>query len=362
MSPIEEARTYQKILELENNMTQEQLAATMGKTQSSVSNKLRLLALPEEIQDALLKEKISERHARSLLNIEDKNEQIKMMDKVIAERMTVRELDKEIKDMKAGSTSTDTNISSPADNSTNISNSVSLGNTSVSNNEPEKTIENLDDNTNNNSNVIVTSPPVVNTEPQSNESEGGNNMNIESNNEQVATNPTEVNINEIRENAQDIGGSKPPTMNVDTLMKDNNEETSTFKFVPTFNDSNDNNMNVTNDISSTPSEPIKNEENMFSGMFNANINQTKPQQDNNLNVSNIQNDIPNPQNNVSTGSESIPSNIATSNLTIGPVKDAKVAAGSIKEVVDKLKNDGYDVVINENDGLTEYKIVIEIKK
>ena len=55
LSPIEEARTYQKILELENDMTQEQLAATMGKTQSSVSNKLRLLALPDEIQDALLK-------------------------------------------------------------------------------------------------------------------------------------------------------------------------------------------------------------------------------------------------------------------------------------------------------------------
>ena len=66
LTPIEEARTYQKILELDD-MTQEQLAATMGKTQSSVSNKLRLLELPEEIQEALLKEKISERHARSLL-------------------------------------------------------------------------------------------------------------------------------------------------------------------------------------------------------------------------------------------------------------------------------------------------------
>ena len=72
LTPIEEARTYQKILELEGAMTQEELAATMGKTQSSVSNKLRLLALPEEIQDALLKEKISERNARSLLNINDK--------------------------------------------------------------------------------------------------------------------------------------------------------------------------------------------------------------------------------------------------------------------------------------------------
>ena len=96
LTPIEEARTYQKILELEDGMTQEQLAHTMGKTQSVVSNKLRLLALPDEVQDALLKEKISERHARSLLNILNKNNQIKMLDKIIAEKMTVRELDKEI--------------------------------------------------------------------------------------------------------------------------------------------------------------------------------------------------------------------------------------------------------------------------
>ncbi len=105
LTPIEEARTYQKILDLEEgNLTQEALAATMGKTQSSVSNKLRLLALPEEIQDALLKEKISERHARSLLNVEDKNLQIKLLDKIIVDRMTVRELDKEIRELKEGKT------------------------------------------------------------------------------------------------------------------------------------------------------------------------------------------------------------------------------------------------------------------
>ena len=97
LSPIEEARTFQKILELEDNMTQEELAANVGKTQSSVSNKLRLLTLPEEVQDALLKNKISERHARSLLNIDDKNNQVKMLDRIIEERLTVRDLEKQIK-------------------------------------------------------------------------------------------------------------------------------------------------------------------------------------------------------------------------------------------------------------------------
>jgi len=96
LTPIEEARTYQKILDLDE-MTQEQLAKTMGKSQSAVSNKLRLLSLPDEIQESLLKEEISERHARSLLNVEDKNVQVDLLKEIVANKMTVRELDSRIK-------------------------------------------------------------------------------------------------------------------------------------------------------------------------------------------------------------------------------------------------------------------------
>ena len=95
LTPIEEARTYQKILELDA-LTQEELARTMGKSQSAVSNKLRLLALTEEVQDALLHEQISERHARSLLSVEDPRRQVELLNKVISTRMTVRELEEEI--------------------------------------------------------------------------------------------------------------------------------------------------------------------------------------------------------------------------------------------------------------------------
>ena len=96
LTPIEEARTYQKILDLDE-MTQEQLAKTMGKSQSAVSNKLRLLSLPDEIQEALLKEEISERHARSLLNVDDRNTQIDLLKEIVNNKMTVRELDSRIK-------------------------------------------------------------------------------------------------------------------------------------------------------------------------------------------------------------------------------------------------------------------------
>ncbi len=99
LSPIEEARTYQKILEIDD-MTQEALGKTMGKSQASIANKMRLLSLPDEVQEALLNEQISERHARSLLNIDKPEDQIKMLNKVIENRMTVRELDNEINGVK----------------------------------------------------------------------------------------------------------------------------------------------------------------------------------------------------------------------------------------------------------------------
>ena len=96
LTPIEEARTYQKIIELDD-MTQEELGKTMGKSQASIANKMRLLSLPDEVQEALLEDKISERHARSLLNLKNPEEQISMLQEIIDKRMTVRELDARIK-------------------------------------------------------------------------------------------------------------------------------------------------------------------------------------------------------------------------------------------------------------------------
>ena len=81
-------------------MTQEELGRTMGKSQAAIANKLRLLALTDEVQEALLNDQISERHARSLLMIEDANEQVEMLNRIIRGRMTVRELDNEIRNVK----------------------------------------------------------------------------------------------------------------------------------------------------------------------------------------------------------------------------------------------------------------------
>ena len=77
-------------------LTQEQLATRMGVAQSTIANKLRLLNLSIPVKEALLHNKISERHARSLLNIQDNNLQISMLNRIINERLTVRQTDEEI--------------------------------------------------------------------------------------------------------------------------------------------------------------------------------------------------------------------------------------------------------------------------
>ena len=98
LSPIEEARTYQKILDLDS-MTQEELGKTMGKSQASIANKLRLLQLSDEVQEALIQNQISERHARSLLSVQNKELQVSLLNKVINNKMTVRDLDQEIQSL-----------------------------------------------------------------------------------------------------------------------------------------------------------------------------------------------------------------------------------------------------------------------
>ncbi len=98
LTSIEEAKSYKNLLD-RGYLTQKELAEKMGVSQSTIANKLRLLNLSEEVQKALLEEKISERHARSLLAL-SKEEQNEWLKKIISKRMTVRQLDLELKKMK----------------------------------------------------------------------------------------------------------------------------------------------------------------------------------------------------------------------------------------------------------------------
>jgi ParB family transcriptional regulator, chromosome partitioning protein len=90
LSPIEEAIAYGKLLEL-HSLTQEALAQRLGKGQSTVANKLRLLKLPQEIQEALLNKSITERHARSLIPLKNPELQIKLVAEIIAKNLNVKQ-------------------------------------------------------------------------------------------------------------------------------------------------------------------------------------------------------------------------------------------------------------------------------
>lgn len=112
LTAIEEARSYKNLLD-KGYLTQSELAKKMGLSQSAIANKLRLLNLDEKVQEALLNNLISERHARSLLILPTHELQVEWLNKIITNRMTVRELDAELKkflDSSSNETEEDTDI------------------------------------------------------------------------------------------------------------------------------------------------------------------------------------------------------------------------------------------------------------
>lgn len=98
LTALEEAESYKKLLD-KGYLTQEQLASRMGKNQATISNKLRLLTLPKDIKDSLLNEKISERHARSLLSLKTEADQINVLNQILTQKLTVKQTDELIKNM-----------------------------------------------------------------------------------------------------------------------------------------------------------------------------------------------------------------------------------------------------------------------
>ena len=143
VSAIEEARTIERILK-SNNMTQEELAKELGINQSTIANKLRLLNLPMEVQDALMHNEISERHARSLLTVKEEEKQIELLNKIKEKKMTVRELEGEIKNMYSDNSITNmNNIEGVNNGGTNPANTNQFLNSNVSmetgNSEPIQT-------------------------------------------------------------------------------------------------------------------------------------------------------------------------------------------------------------------------------
>ena len=94
---IEEAMAYKHFMD-EYGMTQSEISKRVGKQQSTISNKIRLLSLPEEMREALTKNQLTERHARAILRITDGEQRKQILERIIDHSLNVRQSEKLIDD------------------------------------------------------------------------------------------------------------------------------------------------------------------------------------------------------------------------------------------------------------------------
>ena len=373
LNPIEEAKTYQKILELDQ-MTQEELAKTMGKSQSAVANKLRLLSLTDEVQDALLKEEISERHARTLLSVTDKEEQKRLLKEIINNKMTVRELEEKIKPKEENITPQDID---------NMLNPQPVNLTEPLFNNNQNTV-----NTNNdfNQNVGIdysTPPKFIDYDIPNINSE-----NLES------TANKQIDINALKDNAKDINVAAPEKnidqfLQVDSEKKPTNQE-STFKFFAPEEDTTEvqtkaepNNQNNQAFIPPIPTDTSVNNinpfdlnaptkslddatstsmDNLLAGVENQNTKQSINLEE----QSNDKPDIPpvdmfnNPFARNPIFGDNIKEDSPITNQT--PKYTLNESINLVRETLRKIENSGFKVESTETDLANNYQITIKIAK
>lgn len=99
LNPIEEALAYKRLLE-EFDMKQDEVAEKVSKSRTAVTNSLRLLKLDERVQQMLVDEMISSGHARALLSIDDPDKQYEFAQRIFDEKMSVRDVEKEVKKLQ----------------------------------------------------------------------------------------------------------------------------------------------------------------------------------------------------------------------------------------------------------------------
>lgn len=94
---IEEAYAYKNLMD-EHGLTQQEIARQVGKKQSTISNKVRLLSLPPDIREVLADQKLTERHARALLKISDEEARRNILKRVVERELNVRQTEKLIEE------------------------------------------------------------------------------------------------------------------------------------------------------------------------------------------------------------------------------------------------------------------------
>lgn len=101
LNAIEIAYAYKRLID-ECNLSQEQVSEKVGKDRSTITNSIRLLKLPGEIQNSLIKDEISAGHARALINLYDENLQLQLLGKIKKENLSVRKVEQLVKEVMQG--------------------------------------------------------------------------------------------------------------------------------------------------------------------------------------------------------------------------------------------------------------------
>lgn len=395
MTPLEEAKSFKKLLD-KGYLTQEELAKRMGKSQSAISNKLRLLNLDEVVQEAILNGKISERHARSLLRVDNKDEQRKILAEIIEKRLTVKQTDELIKE-KFG----DANMEEHVDNGNNIINNIFRGEP-VNNTPVSEPVQNMNLST---PTIKLPVKDAIEPNPQTN---------IMSHIVEPAKPISEVNT------IPNYGAPSPKeSLNIfrfDTEVPQNTEQELKNVISPSvFSNDDTNNANVPNtnnninsNINTNTSSIFTNtnEQNMFKPVENNNIsnmdsivtlqdnqiiNSDTQTQDNNLNsiFSNNNNSINLDINNIKNNAESInqpekptvdmsnllkssdkPTNKFFVDLDIDPNQLNKLtlepkiqnSVNTINRCIEDLKLQGINITKEEENKIDKYEIIIRIDK
>ena len=323
LTAIEEAQSYKKILD-KGYITQEELAARMGVSQPTIANKLRLLNLSQEVQDALLGNKISERHARSLLAITDQNIQVQMLRRIISERLTVRQTDEEISKL----------LGKPINNSTPVEEKNNIYDIPNTNDSPTFEVPVTQPNTDINSNV-------TNTSTFENTSLNDNIFN--------------VNTDEIKSHSEDIIKTPEPA-NIDMLLKKENEIEDQRQFDPVPSkkidlEATEANVNMGDivDESKVPFNPfIEPEKPEVMDFFTPNINQ-QPETTSSNSIINEFREMKAENNIIENSQPSTNNNFST-------------AINASRETINKLRDLGLNVESEEFDFEDMYQIIIKIKK
>lgn len=95
LTAIEEAMAYERLMDI-HGLTQEMLAVQLGKGQSTIANKMRLLKLPSAVQSAILEKKITERHARAMIALKNPEKQERLLQEIVDKKLNVKETESRV--------------------------------------------------------------------------------------------------------------------------------------------------------------------------------------------------------------------------------------------------------------------------